>query len=190
MPLDFLNEVARGALPVAVTCPKQLRHVTRLKATGLIEATLAITHSRQRATTAAFVHRLTEEGRREIGGSTVRPPKNDDVGLTFLRFLEFVDFPVFVTQASECNLVADLVKDGLIYGAVDEGLGGSREAVVRGLTSAGRAKLLPRPEASSEGLAAPALDPFPSKHEASTGFTRTRRHVPAARSNEHYAMSA
>jgi hypothetical protein len=65
-------ELAQRPLPLAVTCPQQLRHVTRLKATGLIEATLALSHAGQRCTRAALVHALTEErgpGNRGFGGT-------------------------------------------------------------------------------------------------------------------------
>ncbi|SEK16539.1 hypothetical protein SAMN05444746_12711 [Variovorax sp. OK212] len=150
MPLPFLIELAQRPLPLAVTCPQQSRHVARLKATGLIEATLALSHARQRCTRAALVHALTEEGVQDIAEVRGRlPPRTvgqerHSLALAFLRFLEHADFPAIVTQPDECDAAAHLVAEGLIHGAVDEIGGDSAEAVIRGLTTSGRALLSPR----------------------------------------------
>jgi hypothetical protein len=129
---------------------QQLRHVTRLKATGLIEATLALSHAGQRCTRAALVHALTEEGGQEIAGLAGHlPPRTGgqerhSLALAFLRFLEHADFPVIATQPDECDAAAHLVVEGLIHGAVDEIGGDSAKTVIRGLTTSGRALLSPR----------------------------------------------
>jgi hypothetical protein len=145
MPLRFLIELGNRPLPTAVTCPRQLRHVTLLKATGLIEATLAISHAQQRSTTAAFVRGITSDGIQEIIDATGRSPacfnwhERNNLALEFLRFLERVDFPVIVKEKQECDSAAILINQRLIHGAVDDVEDGEhREAVIRGLTGVAR----------------------------------------------------
>lgn len=156
-PLQFLVELAQKPMPLAVTCPRQLGHVTRLKAIGLIEATLAVSHSRDRRTHAALVHNVTESGIREITESTgrtptaPRPSDPSSIGPTFLRFLEHADFPVIVTLGQECDIAARLLIHGWIHGAIDD-VGDSPATVIRGLTTAGRAALCARTSKAMEVL--------------------------------------
>jgi hypothetical protein len=64
MPLFFLLRLQRVQLPVRVTDPEEVREVSVLLATGLIEAEFATIKSRTRhaAERVATVTRITEEG--------------------------------------------------------------------------------------------------------------------------------
>ena len=68
MPLSFLNRLQHVQLPVRVANPEEIRHVSVLLATGLIEAeikTLKPT-SPYVSSRMATVIRITEDGRAEI----------------------------------------------------------------------------------------------------------------------------
>lgn len=133
-----------------MTCPHHLKLIALLKATGLIEATFGLAHSPQRCTRAALVYILTEERIREVADATGLVPvstgryQESSIVPPVLRFLEYADFPVIVTQSHECDIVARLLIDGLIHGASDNVVGGAPEAVIRGLTATGRARLAPQ----------------------------------------------
>jgi hypothetical protein len=195
MPLQFLVELAQKPLPLAVTCPRQLGHVTRLKAIGLIEATLALSHSRDRRTHAALVHHVTESGVREIMEATGHAPtpmrrcEPNSVGLTFLRFLEHADLPVIVTQDDERNIAARLLLGGLIHGAVDDVSGDARATVIRGLTAAGRAALSVRMRKDIAALRPRAhWEPVPGGLAASRELTTLPPHAPVMRHEAVHAM--
>lgn len=79
MPLLFLLRLQHEQLPVRVASPEELRHVSVLMATGLIEAEILAPKSAARyaASRAATVVRITEAGRAEIAkmGDVPEPAK-------------------------------------------------------------------------------------------------------------------
>jgi hypothetical protein len=68
MPLLFLMRLQHVQLPVRVGCPEEVRHVSVLLATGLIEADIQSLESTARyaASRVATVRRITDEGLAEI----------------------------------------------------------------------------------------------------------------------------
>ena len=72
MPLLFLMKLQHVRLPIRITYPEEMRHVTVLLATGLIEATIvAVQGASAKYNTSplvATVHRITNEGYKEIAG--------------------------------------------------------------------------------------------------------------------------
>jgi hypothetical protein len=84
MPLFLLLRLQRVQLPVRVTDPEEVRQVSMLLATGLIEAEFAAIKSRARQAVwqVATVTRITEEGFAEIA----RAGKVSEPAQTFIRF--------------------------------------------------------------------------------------------------------
>jgi len=84
MPLFLLLRLQWVQLPVRVTDPEEVRQVSTLLATGLIEAEFAAIKSRARQAVwqVATVTRITEEGFAEIAraGNVTGPAR------TFVRF--------------------------------------------------------------------------------------------------------
>jgi hypothetical protein len=68
MPLLFLMRLQHVELPVRVACPEELRHVSVLVATGLIEADIGPVNAtgRYASSRLATVLRITEAGLAEI----------------------------------------------------------------------------------------------------------------------------
>lgn len=68
MPLLFLLRLQHMQLPVRVSCPEELRHVSVLLATGLIDGEILALESTARYTASklAKVVRITEAGMKEI----------------------------------------------------------------------------------------------------------------------------
>lgn len=70
MPLVFLMRLQHVQLPIRVTYPEEIRYVSALLATGLIEATfVALDGTKARYNSVrhvATVHRITAEGLKEI----------------------------------------------------------------------------------------------------------------------------
>jgi hypothetical protein len=84
MPLSFLNRLQHVQLPVRVANPDEVRHVSVLLATGLIEAEITTLKSTSPYVSSrmATVTRITEDGHAEIAKmGDVAPPIN-----TFLQF--------------------------------------------------------------------------------------------------------
>lgn len=75
MPLFLLLRLQRVQLPVRVTDPDEVRQVSVLVATGLIEADFATIRSRVRhaVSRVATVTRITEEGLTEIASTGKMP---------------------------------------------------------------------------------------------------------------------
>ncbi|MET3915559.1 hypothetical protein ABID97_002341 [Variovorax sp. OAS795] len=84
MPLFLLLRLQRVQLPVRVTDPDEVRQVSVLVATGLVDADFATIKSRVRHAVmrVATVTRITEDGLAEIAstGKTPAPPQ------AFIRF--------------------------------------------------------------------------------------------------------
>jgi len=85
MPLFFLLRLQRVQLPVRVTDPEEVRKVSVLLATGLIEAEFSTIKSRTRHTAeqVATVTRITEEGLTEAAATVGTSPA---FALPFVRF--------------------------------------------------------------------------------------------------------
>ncbi|MET3915176.1 hypothetical protein ABID97_001958 [Variovorax sp. OAS795] len=68
MPLSFLSRLQRVQLPVSVTDPEEIRKVTVLIATGLIEAEFNVvrSHEVRDANPVPTVTRITEDGLAEL----------------------------------------------------------------------------------------------------------------------------
>ncbi|MBT2334683.1 hypothetical protein J7E49_12300 [Variovorax paradoxus] len=68
MPLLFLMRLQQVQLPVRVANPEEIRHVSVLLATGLIEAEIRASEptGRYAASSVATVTRITEDGLAEI----------------------------------------------------------------------------------------------------------------------------
>ncbi|MCR8958786.1 hypothetical protein M0765_013930 [Variovorax sp. S2] len=84
MPILLLLRLQRVQLPVRVTDPEEVRQVSMLVATGLIEAEFESIRTRARHAVwhVATVTRITEEGITELAAaSNVPQPKR-----TFIRF--------------------------------------------------------------------------------------------------------
>lgn len=124
MPLDFLVKLDCGQLPVTVTSDHELKCVSRLKATGLIEASLAISGPADRSfrrIDAALVFAITESGMEEIRSVKVqeeRAPKNfmqrNNLALEYLRLLENSDLPLSVTDQRMIDCVEVLSNAGIL----------------------------------------------------------------------------
>jgi len=84
MPLFLLLRLQRVQLPVRVTDPEEVRQVSVLVATGLIEAEFATIKSRVRHAVerVATVTRITEEGLAEIATAGQSP----EFAQPFVRF--------------------------------------------------------------------------------------------------------
>jgi hypothetical protein len=84
MPLSFLNRLQHVQLPIRVANPDEVRHVSVLLATGLIEAEIATLKSTSPYVSPrmATVIRITDDGRAEIAkmGNMPAPIK------TFVQF--------------------------------------------------------------------------------------------------------
>ena len=75
MPLSFLKRLQHVQLPVRVACPEEIRHVTVLVATGLIDAEMTTPaptkpHAVPRLAT---VIRITDDGRAELATMSEMP---------------------------------------------------------------------------------------------------------------------
>jgi len=85
MPLFFLLRLQHVQLPVRVTDPEEVRYVSVLLATGLIEAVFVSIRSRTRhcVEQVATVTRITEAGLAEVATAGKSPP----VAQPFIRFV-------------------------------------------------------------------------------------------------------
>ncbi|KQU83577.1 hypothetical protein ASC78_13105 [Variovorax sp. Root318D1] len=72
MPLSFLSRLHRVQLPVRVTHPDEVRMISVLLATGLVEAEFSTipSHIRHAEERVATVTRITEDGLAELGAIT------------------------------------------------------------------------------------------------------------------------
>jgi hypothetical protein len=77
MPLTYLLKIAHGRFPLEVTHAPDIRHVSILKATGLVEARISSAVGGggiYRKAEIAVVFGLTDEGRRELFAMRSRLP--------------------------------------------------------------------------------------------------------------------
>ncbi|MGJ7590869.1 MULTISPECIES: hypothetical protein [unclassified Variovorax] len=147
-------------LPMHVTDAQDVRRVSVLKATGLIEAAIDPafdTGGSYRLAQAALVVCITDEGHAEIdnlrgrnASNTDAPPKPARMGiepLHYLRMIERSTFPLRVDDAQEINCIEALKQAGFVDAAISPVLAWkeSREpqelAVIRRITPFGRAQL-------------------------------------------------
>ncbi|WP_418117970.1 hypothetical protein [Variovorax sp. 350MFTsu5.1] len=163
MPLRYLLHLEHANLPMHVTDAQDVRRVSVLKATGLIEAAIDpafdTDHGSYRLAQAALVVCITEEGHAEIeklrghrGGtdpaSRRKKAKTRLEPLDYLRAIERSAFPLRVEDPQEISCVDVLKQAGFVDAAISPGLawkdaGGSPQelAVIRRITPFGRAQL-------------------------------------------------
>lgn len=85
MPLSFLKRLQHVQLPVRVACPEEIRHVSVLVATGLIDAEITTLSSTApyALPRLATVTRITEDGRAELAKmSEVPVPRGTSMQLS------------------------------------------------------------------------------------------------------------
>ncbi|MEZ2299980.1 hypothetical protein [Variovorax sp. RCC_210] len=138
--MDYLIKLDHMPLPVTITSPADLKHVVKLQATGLIDATLmpSLTSARTfRRMDAALVHAVTESGRAEVDaavGSRLRSKSErlnrNSLALQYLRLFEHTDLPVLLTDERDTHGALSLLKAGLID-AVQKEQRADEPAVVR-----------------------------------------------------------
>jgi len=124
MPLEFLVKLNRGQLPVAVTSEADLKCVSILKATGLIDATFAVSGPQDRSfrkIDAALVFAITEAGRDEIApliaGDKESPANHMErnmLAVEYLRLLENSTLPVIVLDPHLIDCLDVLSNAGII----------------------------------------------------------------------------
>lgn len=161
MPLSYLLRLEHSRLPMHVTDAQDVRRVSVLKATGLVEAEIDPAFDRggsYRLAQAALVFQITDEGYAEIasmrsggrGGAPVPPASAKPKALApfdYLRSIENSPFPLRVESAEEIHCVETLKKAGLVDATVSpvftrkqssepQGL-----AVVKRITPLGRVQL-------------------------------------------------
>ncbi|HEX7867750.1 MAG TPA: hypothetical protein VF555_22515 [Variovorax sp.] len=159
MPLSYLLHLEHARLPMHVTDAQDVRRVSVLKATGLIEAAIDPAydtgHGSYRLAQAALVVCITEDGHAEIDrlrgrGGTDTPPKAARTGpepLDYLRAIERSTFPLRVEDPQEIGCVEALKQAGFVDAAISAALvwkdsGEPQElAVIRRITPFGRAQL-------------------------------------------------
>ncbi|WP_295981069.1 hypothetical protein [uncultured Variovorax sp.] len=142
-----------------VTDARDVRRVSVLKATGLIEAAIDPAydtgHGSYRLAQAAMVVCITDEGQAEIdrlrggdGASQKKPPKVRLEPLDYLRTIERSAFPLRVDDRQEIGCVEALKKAGLVDAVISPALmwkdacGEPQElAVIKRITPFGRAQL-------------------------------------------------
>ncbi|WP_409173123.1 hypothetical protein [Variovorax sp. H27-G14] len=147
-------------LPMHVTDAQDVRRVSVLKATGLIEATIDPAFDpggNYRLAQAALIVCITDEGHGEIqklrGGSVAdthaqaQPTQGLDP-LDYLRGIKGATFPLRVEDHEEINCVEALKQAGYVDASISaaliwKGSGTPQElAIVRRITPLGRAQLV------------------------------------------------
>ncbi|MFS2165552.1 hypothetical protein [Variovorax sp. Varisp62] len=158
MPLSYLLQLEHARLPMHVTDAQDVRRVSVLKATGLIEASIDPafdTGGSYRLAQAALVVCITDEGHAEIGnlrgrGKAAAAPRSARTGLEpldYLRTIERSTFPLRVQDPQEIDCIEALKQAGFIDAAISPALAwksGSEPqelAVIRRITPFGRAQL-------------------------------------------------
>ncbi|MFS2206337.1 hypothetical protein ACCD11_17425 [Variovorax sp. Varisp36] len=158
MPLSYLLQLEHARLPMHVTDAQDVRRVSVLKATGLIEASIDPafdTGGSYRLAQAALVVCITDEGHAEIGnlrgrGRVGAAPKIARAGpepLDYLRAIERSTFPLRVQDPQQINCIEALKQAGFVDAAISPALAwkSSSEpqelAVIRRITPFGRAQL-------------------------------------------------
>lgn len=160
MPLTYLLRLEHVRLPLHVTDAQDVRRVSVLKATGLIEAAIDPAFDpggNYRLAQAAMIVCITEEGLSEIErirgrGADAQAPEQtaSERGpdpLAYLRSIRGATFPLRVEDHEEINCVEALKQAGYVEASISapliwKGSGTPQElAVVRRITPLGRAQL-------------------------------------------------
>lgn len=152
MPLDYLIKLHHGQLPVTVTSPADLKQISLLKATGLIEATLALSGAPDKAfqrIEAALVQSITDAGKAEITAATGHATHGglplaggNTLALEYLRLIEYCSLPISVTEHSVVDSVEALARAGLVDATIETlprqaPMPGERSARVHRITEVG-----------------------------------------------------
>lgn len=167
VPLTYLLQLEHARLPLHVTDAQDVRRVSVLKATGLVEAEIDPAFDpggNYRIAQAALVVCITEDGHAEIAslrsrkragkGSRVSSkqappppkPKGPDA-LAYLYSIEKVSFPLRVENHDEINCIEALKQAGFVDATISPAFTWKdstepRElAIVRRITPLGRAQL-------------------------------------------------
>lgn len=163
MPLTYLLQLEHARLPLHVIGAPDVRRVSILKATGLVEATIEpalATGGSYRQAQAALVTCITDDGHAEIAKLRGRSAPNDEsllkairkslAPLAYLRKIEHASFPLRVEVRDELHCVEALKQAGFIDAAIrppsasetDSDTSESPElATIRRITPLGRAEL-------------------------------------------------
>jgi len=166
VPLTYLLHLEHARLPLHVTDAQDVRRVSVLKATGLVEAEIDPAFDpggNYRLAQAALVVCITEDGHAEIASMRSRKragketraapkqspppkPKGPDA-LAYLRSIEGASFPLRVENHDEINCIEALKQAGFVDATISPALTWKdstepRElAIVRRITPLGRAQL-------------------------------------------------
>jgi hypothetical protein len=162
VPLSYLLHLEHARLPMHVTDAPDVRRVSVLKATGLIEASIDPAydtgHGSYRLAQAALVVCITEEGHAEIDrlrgrdgidASSRKASKAKNLEpLDYLRAIERSAFPLRVEDRQEIGCIEALKQAGFVDAVISPALawkdaGGEPQelAVIKRITPFGRAQL-------------------------------------------------
>lgn len=157
MPLTYLLRLEHVRLPLHVTDAQDVRRVSVLKATGLIEAAIDPAFDpggNYRLAQAAMIVCITDEGHSEIerirGRSEAQSQAVHERGpdpLAYLRSIRGASFPLRVEDHEDINCVEALKQAGYVDASISaaliwKGIDAPQElAVVRRITPLGRAQL-------------------------------------------------
>ena len=161
MPLRYLLHLEHANLPMHVTDAQDVRRVSVLKATGLIEAAIDpafdTDHGSYRLAQAALVVCITEEGHAEIASlkagaaaSALEDQKWPVMPLDYLRKIGNSVFPLRIDDPTEINSVAVLNAAGMVEATLPppcrtrQSPQKFRQAVVLRVTPLGRTALVER----------------------------------------------
>jgi hypothetical protein len=161
VPLSYLLHLENARLPMHVTDARDVRRVSVLKATGLIEAAIDPAYDTAqgsyRLAQAALVVCITDEGHAEIerlrgregsGATPKKASKSKLEPLDYLRAIERSAFPLRVEDRQEIGCVEALKQAGFVDAVISPALawkdaGGEPQelAVIKRITPFGRAQL-------------------------------------------------
>lgn len=163
MPLTYLLHLEHLRLPLHVTDAQDVRRVSVLKATGLVEAEIDPAFDpggNYRLAQAALVVCITEDGHAELDSlrkrrrgasaakASAKPPRPKvPEALAYLRKIEDAPFPLRVDNHDEINCIEALKQAGFVEAAISpaftwkDASEPQELAIVRRITPLGRAQL-------------------------------------------------